>query len=114
MTFNSDWTAGCSFRIPMDFPINSAISPLRIQFLSPLYPTETTIPVAPEPFTVETAKAFITVPEKILLSENQQIAADLNPVSAPLPYTAALIRRLRGDLLGIQWEYKQNLIAATL
>ncbi|HQG88105.1 MAG TPA: hypothetical protein PKX80_01190 [Flexilinea sp.] len=110
MTFHSDWTAGCSFRIPMDFPINSAISPLRIQFLSPLYPTETTIPVAPEPFTVETAKAFITVPDKILLSENQQIAADLNPVSAPLsPYTAALIRRLRGDLLGIQWEYKQNL-----
>jgi hypothetical protein len=71
---------------------------------------ETSLSVAPEPFTVETAKAFVTVPNQIRLSENQQIAADINSASAPLsPYAAALIRRLRGDLFGIQWEYKQNL-----
>lgn len=110
IAINSDWHASCSFRIPSDFPVDFTISPLRIRLLSSTYPAETSVSVVPEPFTVETAKAFVTVPNQIRLSENQQIAVEINSVSAPLsPYAAALIRRLRGDLFGIEWEYKQYL-----
>lgn len=111
---DGSWKTGCQLRFPSTMNVNTESGPLEMFLESDVYEESVSIQSAGSPFSPETVKAFITVPENPGILKTYPVDVDLNSALAPLSdYGKALLGSSPISPIIITWGHQDVLSCGT-
>ncbi len=111
---DGSWLAVCPFAIPASVDPEVQLTALTIGLALTEDYYEKQITVAENPFTIETIRAVVHLPEIIEVMQEAEIIIDFEiPDSAGVPYAGALLARSGEPLLAVSWDQPEILSCVT-